>query len=396
MADFLTTLQQFAGGREGCFESAATKVDAVAVCHEVRSVPLSSNEVLVSDFRVLNQRQPMHNLHDRKLLSADQTINLKSLQIDAVVQLTVYAQDRDSGAIRSCGEVRIPLRTVVTKYDQSLYHTWVTLDTPGLNDSVASIGLMDGIQGVGEAFAHAMNNAPRQLSQPKACISLCKATDLDPSGHVLWTEDLPRKDRISRWGPMLRSQQQHIVMCAAQHHHQEQDRPTRESQQDSAQLRALLQREEQQVKELEILRANVRERRAQQASQQQRSAAAAATKTKTKMKMKMKKREEFDEQVRSLKLELEQLSVEANKKIEEGNVRIEQLRQERDMAAEEADREFRTVQKLQERKVALASQRAMLAEEKERMMKTLEDVYEDCRNAGVPLDGTSLAGLQFG
>merc|ERR1719270_647726 len=92
------------------------------------------------------------------------------------------------------------------------------LDSPGLNDSVASIGLLDPSGGgPGEAFAQALAQGPRQLMYPKACISICRADDVGSSAEVLWMEDAPRKDRILRWGPLLRSQQQHVLMCAAQH-----------------------------------------------------------------------------------------------------------------------------------------------------------------------------------
>merc|ERR1711920_779747 len=86
-----------------------------------------------------------------------------------------------------------------------------------------SMGMFSaGGYGDGEDFAQALLNGPRQLAQPRVCVSICNAEDLGPSGQILWTTDAPRKTRLMHWGPLLRSQQQHVLMSTIQHLHSSQ------------------------------------------------------------------------------------------------------------------------------------------------------------------------------
>mmetsp|Transcript_100059 Transcript_100059/g.254414 ORF Transcript_100059/g.254414 Transcript_100059/m.254414 type:complete len:408 (-) Transcript_100059:18-1241(-) len=394
MSDLLSTLQLLAGGREGCFESAATKVDAVAVCHEVRSVALSPGERVVVSFRVLNQRQPVGSSAERYLAPGEQ-VNLKSLQLDSVVLMSVWATDDSRIAAakllepgappRPCGEVRIPLRHLVSKCDYALYHSWVVLDSPGLNDSFASIGLLDSAQEPGEAFQQALNNAPRQLFQPKACISLCKNDDLGPSGQVLWTADIPRKDRIARWGPLLRSQQQHVVMCTAQHL-QGAQAPRDQRAQNSHQVRGLEEQAAEQARELEALKEQLRSQQAKGLAAGRRQDSEGGSSDEARRQRELGDR--LEQELAGLREELAKIGDEANSKIEAANVRIRALRQERDDAVREVEQENLHLRKVQETKEDIISEKVKLSEQKEALLKIVEDLHQTCIGAGLSMTTT--------
>lgn len=52
--------------------------------------------------------------------------------------------------------MRIPLRHLVDKCDGVLYHSWLMLDSPGLDESVASIGMLEtSSTHVGDVFSQA-------------------------------------------------------------------------------------------------------------------------------------------------------------------------------------------------------------------------------------------------
>merc|ERR1719336_1424939 len=139
-----------------------------------------------------------------------------------------------------------------------LYHNWLLLDDPGLSDSVASVGsVKPGSDG--EAFEQALHNGPRQPGAPKVCVSLCKVEDLGPSGRPLWTLDASRKERVAHWGPLLRSQKQHVMLCTAQHLHGSQQQRDQQAQQQQ-QVDSLEEKAQDQARELEALRERLRSR----------------------------------------------------------------------------------------------------------------------------------------
>jgi len=84
-----------------------------------------------------------------------------------------------------------------------------------LNDSVASIGLQEGTSKSDE-LDRAVTNGPRQLFQPKICMSILKASSVPPSGKAVWVDDTPNELRVSQWASLLKSQQQHAIMSKAQ------------------------------------------------------------------------------------------------------------------------------------------------------------------------------------
>lgn len=407
MSDLLSTLQKFAGGREGCFESAATKVDAVAVCHEVRSVAASAIETLCVTFKVLNQRQPPGDTRERYLAPGEQ-LSLKSLQLDSVVLMSVWAVAADGaspeqrGAPRPCGEVRIPIRYLVTKCEATLYHTWVALDSPGLNDSVASIGLLDGHQDDGEAFAQAMNNAPRQLLQPKACISLCKVDSLGLTGQVEWGPDVPRDQRIARWGPLLRSQQQHVMLCALRQ--LQEDQANQEARGTapataSGPLEDLQRRTDWQAADLEALREQLRSRKAAFSPAPRSRGAGAGQSEELRSELELEAR--LDRELAELREDLAKTGEEANAKIDAANARIRTLRQERDDAVKDVECETAALQQLRSAMASTLAQKALLEEQTSALTRIVDDLHQACTGAGLELTSAarrsidSLRSLRF-
>jgi len=425
-------LQRFAGSREGCFfDSASPKVDALAVCHEVRCPNLAPGERTCVSFRVLG-------LHEDDVFSeVGETRDLRSLQLDTVVLLRVWASPENLPAAphaerRACGEARIPLRHLVSRCDGMLYQSWMMLDSPGLSDSVASVGLLGPSQD-GEAFAQALLNGPRQLFQPKACVSICKADDLGPSGQVLWTADAAKKERIARWGPLLRSQQQHVVLCTAQHLHGSQVQRDQSAQAEQ-QVEGLEEQAREQVRELESLRERLRSRQeslraeggpgregrrrtslweleakgARQLEESRELAEsckerAARRGREGEAALEAERQRNLAEQLRqeleSLQEELAHIGEEANDKIEAANVCIRKLRRERDEALADVEKRRLASRQLIQERDELSAEKANLANQKEALMKIVEDLHQTCISAGLSMAGTeainSITGYRF-
>jgi len=282
------------------------------------------------------------------------------------------------------------------------------LDSPGLNDSVASIGLLDaGGLDAGEAFSQALNNAPRQLLQPKACISLCKVEDLGPSGQPLWTADAPRKDRIAHWGPLLRSQQQHVVMCTAQHLQGAQLQRDRRTQ-VAEQLEALEEQAAEQARELQGLRDEaLRQQEASRLDSSVEGGSMSSTRDNAKRQGSSDEAarqrdvgEQLEQELAGLREELAKIGEEANSKIEAANVRIRSLRQERDQAVREVEQQSMETRKLQQSRDELSTEKVKLTEQKEALLKIVEDLHQTCIGAGLQMPGgrkqmDSIPGYKF-
>eukprot|EP00927_Polykrikos_kofoidii_P065940 TRINITY_DN61630_c0_g1_i1.p1 TRINITY_DN61630_c0_g1~~TRINITY_DN61630_c0_g1_i1.p1 ORF type:complete len:730 (+),score=171.16 TRINITY_DN61630_c0_g1_i1:47-2236(+) len=206
-------LRQFGGSRL-CFAGpGAARVDATVVCHDLRNIRLASGERIWISLRVLESPE-------RDIFGLPgESIQLKSLKLDATILLRTWAAGAQAspqagGDRRACGELHIPVHRLVSRFSSCLYYTWVLLDSPGLSDSVASVGLLaDGAEN--EAFDQAIMNAPRQLFQPKACLTLIRTSDLPTSGQIAWMEDVANAHRTAFWAPLLRSQRQHVLLCQA-------------------------------------------------------------------------------------------------------------------------------------------------------------------------------------
>merc|ERR1740121_2923637 len=140
--------------------------------------------------------------------------------MDTTLLLSVWAARNEEatrrgkagdGSRRACGELRIPLGRLLQQCHAMLYQTWAVLDFSGLTDSVASVGLSDDASTLDQSLVL----GPRQLHQPRICLSVCRTGDLGPNGRLLLSQEATPDVRVERWAALLRSQQQHAALSGA-------------------------------------------------------------------------------------------------------------------------------------------------------------------------------------
>jgi len=346
------------------------------------------------------------------LCLAGELQELKALRLDEVLLLSVWAALTESPMApyaerRACGEARIPLRHLITHCDRMLYRTWIALESPGLLDSVASMGHAAPAPG-GEAFDQALSNAARQPSQPKA-------GDLGPGGQPLWTFDVSGKERIARWGSLLRSQRQHVLLATAQHLQSRQPHRDQRQAQVEQQIEELEIQARSRVQEQDLLRERLRgcrddlrretdagRRRASQRDLEERGARqleesrelakssaerAARRGRDAEATVEVGRQRSLSEQLQcereALEEELRSIRQEANDKMEaaESNMHVLHVkREEADRLAEQRKAENVRLQGEAER---LAQENAALAEQKEALMQIVEDLHQLCNSNGI-------------
>jgi len=296
---------------------------------------------------------------------------------------------------RACGEIRIPLRHLVTKCDSSLYHSWVALDSPGVNESVNFGMLNNGMADTGEAFAQALAQGPRQLSQPKACLSVVRAEDLGPNGQVMWTDTATRKERIARWGPLLRSQQHHVVLCTAQHLQSTQAQKDHRAQ-AAQRLEAWEETAQEQAREIESLREQLHQQQKEGQTRNQDLNSTAGSRSGNQdsrpdgeVALEIQKQQALGEKLRTelqaLEEELAKIGEEANGKIDTANNKIRVLRQERDEAAREVEENEMGLRRLKQTHRDLNEEKAKLEEQKKALLEIVDDLHQTCLSAGLTM-----------
>lgn len=414
------------------FDAYGRKFDVAAVCHEARGLDLSPGEQASVTFTMAGHRVAGH-----EPVRVGSMCHLKSVSLEAVIILKVWASFEPGPASaqqRACGEVHIPVDHIHSKCDGCLYHTWLNLESAGLNDSVASLGYSRAE--TAEAFKQAMTSGPRQLFQPKVCISLCKASDLDPEGQddgrILWTADLRRAERIERWGPLLKSQQQHAVMCAALHLQGLQGRSSQDAPQRLIHLKAQSEEQQREIASLEeqLQRGSQQDRGSQSSSVPTSAAALEALlggsrrgevfrESVTMLEERTRKQIEearvqalnmstgaarrgrevdanqelarqqallrqLREELQSSQDELAKIGDEANSKIEAANFRIRALRRERDEALTSMQERRDANEQLRLALEDLEEEKAQLNEQKEALIRIVEELHQSCNKAGLP------------
>lgn len=261
-------------------------------------------------------------------------------------------------------EVRVPLERLIATCGGALYHTWLTLDTSNMQDTLSMSASPMTTPNDCEAFDHALLNGPRLISQPKALVSVCRAAEIGSSRKLLWASDCPQELRILRWGPLLRSQQQHAVMCAAQHQQGSQAHSSHSRADDADGLHQQLQDQEQ---ELQALRLQLRAQETQQAREGERQ----------------HRQQPQRPANQELRLELAKVREEAQFKHDAANKRIQQLQDDRDSLAEQAGQLRAEQEQLRRECEDSAHAIAALSEQKEALMKIVEDLHRACADAGL-------------
>eukprot|EP00434_Breviolum_minutum_P023222 symbB.v1.2.020482.t2/scaffold1729.1/size181395/19 len=445
-----TLLKTFNFGRDACsiFDAGLGKFDVAVVCHEVRSVNMQPGETIC-----MTLADAEHRVAGEDFISLKSVGIAKSLQAESVLVLKIWAM-LDTPPLskhaerRPLGEVRIPLKHVGESSSCMLYYTWVNLESAGLNDSVAHLGYGGAFATSSEAFMQNIMSGPRQLYQPKACISMCRSAELAEPDRILWTSDLPRTERINRWGPLLRSQQQHAIMCAAQHL---EGTPSNGSESSLQRLLHLRAQAEEQAQEIDSLQEQLQsasrattaptsrealdvepwaaltgdgwrqkpsmtllEERSTRQLEEVRNAALQSEAQISRRGKEAEAQKELEEQrsieaelqseLRAGEVELAKIAEEANNKIEAANLRIRSLRRERDEAQRALEERRQGNQKLQSMLEEMEQEKGQLVEQKEAqplsnktcwlhhstdshlqaLIRIVEDLHSSCTQAGLP------------
>lgn len=341
-------------------------VDVSAVCHEVRSLEFRNGEQACISVR------DTHQAEKETSGPLGKPCHCRSMEVDSTLLIRVWAVRDEAAKVtegRLCGEVRVPLQRV----GGMLYHTWLSLESPGLRDSVASVGFGDS-NDIAD-YDQALTDGPRRLFQPRVCLTVCKTSDLGPSGRVILSGDTPNESRVAQWAGLLRSQQQHEIMSKALHLQGETEaRRSLVAGQDLSPQPAEELRERVQDQMEAIARLRMKLERFHESSQQP----VGASKFPPARVQPAGKAD-----VSHLHAEMETVSAEANDRIDSANERIRLLRQDRDQARSEcemltADR----VQLVQQRDASLAQQQELSAQ-KEALLGIVEDLMQTCSAAGL-------------
>eukprot|EP00418_Pyrodinium_bahamense_P052927 CAMPEP_0179183070 /NCGR_PEP_ID=MMETSP0796-20121207/90717_1 /TAXON_ID=73915 /ORGANISM="Pyrodinium bahamense, Strain pbaha01" /LENGTH=445 /DNA_ID=CAMNT_0020886923 /DNA_START=102 /DNA_END=1438 /DNA_ORIENTATION=+ len=402
-------LQFFAGAPRECFsDTKASAWDLSFVCHDVRGVELSEDE------KVFVTLKDMRRHSGEQFVPLGSACHLRSVELDASLLLRVWAA-RDEAAARlrsegvrgrrNCGELRIPLHRVVMHCDGMLYQTWITLDTPGLCDSVASVGLCEG----SSSFEQKLVDGPRQLFQPRAFLSLGKTADLSSTGDLLLSADAAPEARVasgalqaSRAGDPPINTEQHARAAGRL-------QDLRGQVQEQAQAMEALRR---QVQEAEDRLVAVRDASRDEAegtgawtaglTPPERSRAGS---TSGSSALGLAKREAEPlgrtiaieaevEQLRAsnslqharlsaLQAELEDVRQQANDNVDAANEQIRALRRDKDASLHEGRRLEVETQQLTGQKQELSSEKQQLVEQVEALKRLVEELYETVNCAGL-------------
>eukprot|EP00438_Fugacium_kawagutii_P034788 Skav236252 [mRNA] locus=scaffold829:387938:389254:- [translate_table: standard] len=418
-----TLLRTFNFGRDACsiFDAGIGKFDVAVVCHEVRSVNTQPGETIC-----MTVADAEHRVAGEDFISLKSVGIAKSLQPQSVLVIKIWAL-LDTPPLsrhaekRPLGEVRIPLKHVGDSSNM-LYYTWVNLESAGLNDSVAQLGYGSSFSSTSEAFMQNIMSGPRQLYQPKACVTICRS-DGTEKDQILWTSDLPRAERISRWVPLLRSHQQHAIMCAAQHL----EGASSNGSDLSERLLHLRAQAGEQTQEIESLQEQLQspsrttaptsredepwaaltgsalrqkpsmtllEERSTRQLEEVRTAALHSEAQISRRGKEAEAQKDLEEQksveadlqseLRASEVELAKLAEEANNKIEAANLRIRSLRRERSEAQHALEERRQGNKKLQDMLEEIESEKGQLIEQKEALIRILEDLHSSCTQAGLP------------
>mmetsp|Transcript_95620 Transcript_95620/g.270581 ORF Transcript_95620/g.270581 Transcript_95620/m.270581 type:complete len:452 (-) Transcript_95620:115-1470(-) len=426
-AEGLAFLQRLTGSREGCFfEPRTLSVDVSVCCHCAHSLELAQGEHVMLSASV----KSMDRRDAERTAPLGAAIHLNAVDLDATLLLQAWATRAstppravDPSEMRACGEVRVPMSRLAYHCGGMLYRTWLTLDSPGLLDSVASIGLLSNTDD-GAEFDQKLVDGPRQLFQPKLCLSICKTADLTPSGKLVFTKDASHEARVVQWGPLLRSQQQHAILSAALHLQRSQVGEQRTADRQAllvqhcqklydragsralaiAELEAevhgmvghglpdastarLLAETQPQKPELFMPALGDIQRRLSQGLQALKGRLSESAEAKSAMSPRLEEMRgsnaRREAQIQALRGELARLREEASRKVDAANDRIVALRTECDEARREGARIQQEAMRLSREREELSREQRQLNEQKDALLRIVEDLHQTCLVAGL-------------
>eukprot|EP00929_Paragymnodinium_shiwhaense_P119560 TRINITY_DN91462_c0_g1_i1.p1 TRINITY_DN91462_c0_g1~~TRINITY_DN91462_c0_g1_i1.p1 ORF type:complete len:420 (+),score=94.07 TRINITY_DN91462_c0_g1_i1:131-1390(+) len=390
-----------AGSRASCFfDGESTRIDASAMCHEVRGVTLAPGERVVVSFCDADARRDVAEA----FASPGELCSMTDLKIQAVIVMRIWAclgrpsksasgpaggyaaadflsglsgssglgaQQRRDEKPRLLGEVRLPLHVLATRCDGALYHTWLLLEEPAAGNDGAR-ELTDE-----QSFGAALLGSEQDLFKPKACLSLVRTVELDGQSRVLWQPDMPHAQRISRWGPLMRSQAQHESLCALEF------RESPGSRSESSRHSEDLSKLQQQELENRALLLQVQSELDSCRRQEDNFVAQRASETKQEAKRERELAERLQKDLEQLQRELLRVGEEANTRIGTANDNIRALRKERDVALADLQQQKEAHGALADRREKAALEKAELIEQKEALLQIVEDLHQACSAGGL-------------
>lgn len=354
-------------------------LDMTVVCHEVRGMDLEAGKpvsVKVSDLR--RGAQPGEVAHTE----LGKACLLRTLELDTTLLMRICVEENPdfgrgspSPRLRPVSELRIPLTHLIKNYNCCLYYAWVCLEMPELDDSVNALGDLT-TNDDGATLQQAITQGAKEFSKPRACISVCKSSDMGSNGKTNWSPDLPADARTALWGPLLRSWEQHRVLSTLLHVKCErqglQPPPSQgylstsvveELQDENAGLKAELEAAKSQLQAQQRRFADV-ETPGNSPGRDDLGGA------ESELELLRQENEQMKSEIHELNLELGVVGTEANVKIDQANDRIRTQRLRIEEAAE-------TNQKLSDQNIQLTEQNKILR-------SVCEDLKRICEEHEVP------------
>lgn len=167
-------------------------VDVTLYLNDTRNVPLEADERL---FAWVQQRN-----HENVLLTQDTPATLRVSQ-SSVLRIGVWTQKRgeDDEPIAH-GNVHIPIEAMMEKSGAALYHTWFLLEPSG-----------EPMRDLKEMFDYSLFEVARKVFVPKICITLIRREEELRDG--LFCPAQSERTKADRYAPLLLSHLQHLQLC---------------------------------------------------------------------------------------------------------------------------------------------------------------------------------------
>lgn len=222
--------------------------------------------------------------------------------IDSVISVRVFLHNRGSPSTsdRPVGQLSIPVREMLDMCGPGLYQTWFLLDAPTPYGGMQRSHIL-------ERFRRSLHGVSMELHTSRICLTLLESST-EPAD---WPKD--EKDRVTYYEPLLISHQQHVQITQAYFDYIERAEPA------------------------SATRAASKKPGAATSAQSPVEASA------LKAELERLQHQQREEEVGLLQRELDQITEEANKRIEKGNTAIKELKAElkhlRDVEAVQLQRE---------------------------------------------------------
>jgi len=277
-------------GNTGLSQEESTEV--VLCLHSVHNVQHSPNESYYG--------MATNHSSDSELPVTSERPAKVTAGIDSVVSVRIFLHERGAPSIndRPVGQLSIPIREMLDIFGAGIYQTWFLLHPSSPYGSMRP-------HEVADQFRHALYGLPQDILASRICLTLLEATT-DPGE---WFRE--ERDRIIYYDPLLISHHQHSQLARSYFDHVE--------------------------------CSNIDETGLSKLRPEKRNSQPKGENTNLREEMGLFQQRQLEEEVVQLQNELDQITEEANRRIERGNeaiVRLKaELKQLRDVDGPRAQRE---------------------------------------------------------